>query len=335
MTVRRREFALAPLLLMQRGREGRVTTVRGEVAPDRLGVTLSHEHILVDFIGAEQVSPARYNRQHVIETALPKLMEAYQRGCRTFVDCTPAWLGRDALLLEELSRRTGLHIVTNTGYYGANKDRHLPKHTWEESPEQLAARWIAEAENGIDGTRVRPGFMKLGVDAGPLSDIDRKLIAAGALCHLKTGLRIFVHTGIAAGAMDIIDELRRRGVDPSAYVWVHAQSERDRKMHIEAAKAGAWVAFDGVNRKSLDAHVAAVREMAAAGLLDRVLVSQDSGWYRVGEPGGGTFNGFTFLFDGFLPALRAEGFTDAQVRTLMVTNPARALSRERELKPSR
>lgn len=325
--ITRRKVLTAPALLLQRREESRPFTVRGEVDATRLGVTLIHEHILVDFIGADAIGPGRYNRQHVIETALPKLMDAQQRGCRTFVDCTPAWLGRDPALLEQLSRQTGLHIVTNTGYYGANKDRHLPKHTWEESPEQLAARWIAEAQHGIDGTRVRPGFMKLGVDSGRLSEIDRKLIAAGAICHLKTGLRMFVHTGPAAGAMDILSELRARGVHPSAYVWVHAQAEKDRKLHIEAAKAGAWVAFDGVNAKSLDAHLAAVRDMDAAGLLDRVLVSQDSGWYRVGEPGGGVFNAYTFLFDAFLPALRAEGFTERQVRMLMVENPARVLTR--------
>jgi phosphotriesterase-related protein len=127
--------------------------------------------------------------------------------------------------------------------------------------------------------------------------------------------------------MDILEELRRRGVHPSAYVWVHAQAEKDRKLHIDAAKAGAWVAFDGVNSKSLDGHLAAVRDMNAAGLLDRVLVSQDSGWYRVGEPGGGAFNPYTFLFDGFLPALRADNFTERQIRTLMVENPARVLTR--------
>jgi predicted metal-dependent phosphotriesterase family hydrolase len=321
----RRELLSGPLLLA-RGRSGRVRTVDGEIAAKRLGVTLIHEHILVDFAGADQIAPGRYNRQHVIDAALPKLMEAYQSGCRTFVDCTPAWLGRDPLLLRELSRRTGMHIVTNTGYYGANKDRHLPKHAFDEGPEQLAARWIMEAEKGIDGTRIRPGFVKLGVDAGRLSDIDRKLIAAGAICHLKTGLRLHVHTGLGSGAMDILDELRRRGVHPSAYVWVHAQNEPDRTLHIEAAKAGAWIEFDGVNAGTLDAHLAGVRELAAAGFLGRLLVSQDSGWYRVGEPAGGAFNGYTFLFDGFLPALRAEGFSEQQIRTLVVDNPARALT---------
>jgi predicted metal-dependent phosphotriesterase family hydrolase len=325
VSMTRRDLLSTPLLFAPRSR--RVTTVQGEIPPSRLGVTLIHEHILVDFAGADQIVPGRYNRQHVIETALPRLMEAYQHGCRTFVDCTPAWLGRDPSLLRELSRRTGMHFVTNTGYYGANKDRHLPKHAFAESPEELGARWIAEAGNGVDGTRIRPGFVKLGVDRGRLSEIDRKLIVAGAICHLKTGLRLHVHTGPGSGALDILDELRRRGVHGSAYVWVHAQNEIDRKLHIEAAKAGAWLEFDGVNAKTMEAHLTAIREVTDAGFLDRLLVSQDSGWYHVGEPAGGTFNGYTFLFDSFLPALRAEGFSERQIKALMVSNPASVLAR--------
>jgi phosphotriesterase-related protein len=108
---------------------------------------------------------------------------------------------------------------------------------------------------------------------------------------------------------------------------VHAQNERDRKLHIDTARAGAWLEFDGVNAKTLDAHLSAVRDLRTAGLLGQVLVSQDSGWYRVGEPGGGIFNGYTFLFDAFVPALRAEGFSAREIRTLLVENPARVLSR--------
>jgi phosphotriesterase-related protein len=69
-----------------------------------------------------------------------------------------------------------------------------------------------------------------------------------------------------------------------------------------------------------------VRHMQAAALLDRVLVSQDAGWYRVGEPGGGQFRGFETLFLVFVPALLAAGLTKDDVRTLLVDNPRRALS---------
>jgi hypothetical protein len=69
---------------------------------------------------------------------------------------------------------SGLYILSNTGYYGANHDKHLPPHAFAESAEQLAARWIREWEHGIDDTGIKPAFVKIGVDAGPLSTIDAK-----------------------------------------------------------------------------------------------------------------------------------------------------------------
>jgi len=41
--------------------EGKVVTVNGPIAPSELGFTLPHEHVLVDFIGADKVSPDRYD----------------------------------------------------------------------------------------------------------------------------------------------------------------------------------------------------------------------------------------------------------------------------------
>ena len=38
-----------------------VPTVSGPLGAHRLGLTLMHEHVLVDFIGADQVSPSRYD----------------------------------------------------------------------------------------------------------------------------------------------------------------------------------------------------------------------------------------------------------------------------------
>jgi phosphotriesterase-related protein len=258
---------------------------------------------------------------------LPRLKELKARGCAALVECTPAFLGRDVALFKRLSEASGLHIVTNTGYYGANKDRHIPKHAYEETAEQLAARWTRESQRGIDGTSIKPGFQKIGVDAGRLSDIDAKLVAAGVLCYTQTGLRLHVHTGDGAAAADILNVLERQQVPASAYVWVHAQSSKDRELHVAAAKAGSWLEFDGVNPKRLDDHVNAVVEMIERGFLNNLLVSHDSGWYRVGEPGGGQYNGYTYIFEAFINTLKKRGVTDAQIRTLFVENPARVLTR--------
>jgi predicted metal-dependent phosphotriesterase family hydrolase len=312
---------------------GTIHTVRGPIDVGHMGMTLVHEHVLVDFAGAEKVSRSRYEADEAFRTILPHLEELRERGCRTLVECTPAYLGRDPLLLRRLSETSGLHIVTNTGYYGAANDVAVPRHAYAETARQLADRWTSEARHGIEGTGVRPGFVKIGVDAGPLSDIDRKLVEAGALCHLDTGLTLAIHTGNGAAALEILSLLKKAGVSPEAYVWVHPQNEKDRATHSWAARQGAWLEFDGVSPSSLGAHVEAVVDLLRRDQLDRVLVSQDAGWYRVGEPGGGTYRPHTFLLDAFVPALRARGVGEAGVRALLVENPARAFAVRRRPLP--
>jgi phosphotriesterase-related protein len=141
-----------------------VPTVTGPLGAQHLGLTLMHEHLLVDFIGADQVSPSRYDANQAFSVILPHLAKARAAGCETLVDCTPAYLGRDVRLLMRLSGASGVNILTNTGYYGAAKDKHLPRHAFTESADQLSARWIREFERGIDGTDVKPAFVSAGMN---------------------------------------------------------------------------------------------------------------------------------------------------------------------------
>src|SRR5512135_777885 len=132
-----------------------IHTVRGPIDAGEMGSALVHEHVLVDFAGAEKVSRSRYDADEAFRAILPHLRELRDRGCRTLVECTPAYLGRDPLLLRRLSEASGLHVVTNTGYYGAANDIAVPKHAYAETARQLAARWTAEHRGGIEGTGVR------------------------------------------------------------------------------------------------------------------------------------------------------------------------------------
>jgi phosphotriesterase-related protein len=303
-----------------------VETVRGPVPADRLSVTLAHEHVLVDFVGADKVSPDRYSRNAAFEKALPHLKRIHALGCRTLVECTPAYLGRDPLLLKRLSEATGLAILTNTGYYGAANDKFVPSHAWKERADQLADRWVAEARHGIDGTRIKPAFMKIGVDPGPLSEIDAKLVIAAARAHRRTGLPIWSHTGDGTAARAQIALLKREGLPLHAFVWVHAQNEPDADLHLSAARDGVWISFDGLSEESLERYLALVVAMRRAGSIDRVLLSHDAGWYHVGEPDGGTYRPHDLLFTAFISRLRERGVSDADIRQLLVENPRRALT---------
>lgn len=290
------------------------------------GIILPHEHILVDFIGAARVSPSRYNPDDVFKTALPKLRSLKAAGCDTLVECTPAYLGRDVKLLARLSGASGLHILTNTGYYGARHHLFLPEEVSRESSRQLAARWIKEWEQGIDGSGIKPGFIKTGADKAPLSALQRKIVRAAAFTHLETGLAIGIHTGDGEAAEEELAILEREGVRPDAFIWIHAQSERDHAYHTRLARKGVWIEFDGINDDSMELHLQLLQVMKAKGLLHKSLVSQDGGWYHAGEAGGGDYRGYTLLFTEFLPLLKRNGFTAGEIAALMQTNPFSAFA---------
>jgi phosphotriesterase-related protein len=319
-------MAPRPLLAEVEDDQPRVMTVMGPIPAGEMGTTLPHEHVLVDFIGADKVDRNRYDADEVYKIALPHLRRIREQGVRTLVECTPAYLGRDPALLRRLAEASGLHLLTNTGYYGANGGKHLPPHARTEDADALAARWLREWREGIEGTGIRPGFLKIGTDAGPLPEVNRTLLRAAARVHRQSGLTIAAHTGDGRAAIEQLDLLREEGVDASAWIWVHANAERDAARHVEAAKRGAWVEFDGVGPKAIDSHVKLVLALKGHGLLGRVLLSHDAGWYHVGEPGGGTFRPFDTLIADFIPALREAGLTEAEVRRLTVENPRSAFA---------
>lgn len=322
----------SPLPLSHGEREGtptarpRVETARGPVDAGALGLTLMHEHVLVDFIGANEISASRYDRDEAFAVVRPHLARAYELGCRTLVECTPAYLGRDPLLLRRLSEATNVHLLTNTGYYGAVKDKYVPAHGFTESAEALAKRWIREHAEGIDGTGVRPAFMKISVDAGPLSALDAKIVRAATITHKETGLAIHSHTSDDQAGVAQLDLIEKERVPLAAFVWVHAQGTKDPAILVQAAERGAWIELDGISPNSIVRHVELVERLIARGHLERVLVSHDAGWYRVGEPKGGAFRAFDTLFTDFVPALRARGVTAAQIDRLLVANPRDVLT---------
>ena len=307
-------------------RDGQAITVLGPIIPAKLGRTLIHEHVMVDFIGADAIRPGRYDPEDVFLKALPHLRQVKSAGCNTLVDCTPAYIGRDPGLLRRLSQASGLQIVTNTGLYGAADDKYVPKFAYAETAQQLAARWVKEFEEGIEPSGVRPGIIKIGVDAGPLSQIDAKLVKAAAIAHQQTGLTIASHTGDGVAAMAQISALKSHGVAAERFIWVHAQNETDTQLHLRAANTGAWVEFDGVAPATAEKHVELVLRMKQARHLSRVLLSQDSGWYHVGESGGGDFHPYDFLFAEFLPLLGRRGVSEGEIETLMVHNPRTVLT---------
>ena len=316
----------AYLLAFKTGPSLFVNTVNGRIRATSMGTTLIHEHFLVDFIGADKIDHTRWDRDEVVKKVLPYLLEAKKYGVKTILDCTPAFLGRDVVLQKKLADESGLQILTNTGFYGAVGNKYLPQPAFTETYEQIAKRWISEFENGIENTTIKPGFIKISVDPGHLSELHQKIVKAAALTHLQTGLTICSHTGIAIPAFEEIELLQKMKVHPCAFVSTHAQSEQDKTLHVKAAKLGAWISLDGIGWGDFEKYTDSIDSLRLAGLLNKVLISHDAGWYKPEEKDGGSFTGYTNIFTELIPLLKNRGFTDSDIQQLLVKNPARAFA---------
>lgn len=310
-----------------------IQSIRSSIPAKKMGLTLIHEHVFLDWAGAAKTQPATWNNDSAVAVILPYLRAAQQHGVKTILECTPNYIGRNPRLLARLADSTGLQFLTNTGYYGARSDQHIPASAYTETVDQIAARWVQEYLHGIDGTSIRPGFIKIGVDGdSTLSEIDTKIVLAAARTHLQTGLSIVAHTGPDHLALQQVEILENEGVALNAWVWTHAQGGSD-EVRVALAKKGAWISLDGlgwVNAEdrsetgALMRYVQAIEKLKQEGLLKRVLLSHDAGWYTHGTPGGGLFQPYTLIFNHLLPLLRERGFSEREIRQVLVKNPQEA-----------
>ncbi len=290
-------------------------------------IWLSHEHILVDFIGADSINPSRWSHETVIKEVIPYFNQLKEFNVAYFVDATPQYLGRDVVLLKKISEMSGVRIITNTGLYGVNNNKYIPQYAFKMSAEELAEMWINEYEHGIDETTIKPGFIKIGVDSSDSLDImHQNLVKAAAITHLKTGLTIASHTGRANGLWPQLSILKENGVSPQSFIWVHAQNEENNDNLLKAAELGCWISLDGLGWE-LENHIEKILFAKRNGFLDRVLISHDAGWYDP-QKDIQSIQPFTNIFNQFLPALKKNGFTEKEINLLLSVNPTKAFSIE-------
>jgi phosphotriesterase-related protein len=116
------------------------------------------------------------------------------------------------------------------------------------------------------------------------------------------------HIQVPAPAFEQLDILHKEGVAPEAFIWVHAQAEKDPGNHVRAARMGAWISLDGVNDDNLTDYVIMIKNLKDNDLLNKVLLSHDAGWYHPGEENGGDYRGYNTISEKLVPLLLTENF---------------------------
>lgn len=214
---------------------GKIRTLKGDVAVNTLGLMLPHEHLFVDLRGPFAESYGEADPEEVRQLVQPYLDAIEKIGVTAFVDCAPAGVGRNVGVLRYLADHTPIHIVAPTGVY---KEGFIPTDLLNKSVDDLAELWTREITEGMDGTDSRAGFIKVAlVDHGP-TEIEKRNLKAAAATSLRTGAVVASHTigGRAARAeMDILEEA---GLDLRRFIWVHAHTEPNSAIHVEATSRG-------------------------------------------------------------------------------------------------
>jgi phosphotriesterase-related protein len=346
-----------------RPRAGQVQTVLGAIAPETIGVTLPHEHLLIDFSvmfaepamardGArarEPVSLANLGwvRQHFNanldnlqlqdETlARDEILLFKEAGGRTVVDPTPRTLARDPAALARLARATGLNIVMGAGYYVAASH---PPDMDRRSEDALAREMIADVTGGVGESGIRAGLIGEIGTTHPFTANEEKVLRAAVTAQRETGAPLMIHPGRhAAMPMALAELVQRAGGDLGRTIMCHlCRTIADVRAVIDLARTGLWLEYDlfGTENSyypynpSFDmpndgGRMAHVLALIEAGYGARLLLSHDVAYKTSLVRYGG--HGYHHLLVNVVPRLRAKGVDDAGIRQLLVENPARAFA---------
>lgn len=330
-----------------------IQTTSGPVAAGDLGRTLVHEHLLTvsDLVRSEWPHLADPPAEE--RAALEQLEAVKGHGVRTWVDPSVMNLGRDAALAARVAEATGMNIVLATGAYVYES---LPRYFRFREGSALTDAFVHDHEHGIQGTDVKPGFVKCAVDEHGITDDVEKVLRAVAEAHQRTGLPVMSHCrlgGVAIGpegplpptpemqAEAVRTTLRQLeilidegGVPAAAVQLAHVGDCNDIDAIERVLDTGVWI---GLDRYGLDifnpsaARNATTAELVSRGYADRMMLGQDScatiDWYPPEmipllaprwRP--------TLIFEEEIPALAELGVTDEHVAQMLDVNPAAWLS---------
>lgn len=307
-----------------------INSVLGPLDTADLGFTLPHEHLIDSSAGVYPTYDELVQRDRALEIAEEELTRAHNEGVDTIVEVSPLDLGRDVLLMKEVSQRTGVHFICCTGCW-----LDIPRSFWGRSPDLIADLWVREIEDGIEGTGIKAGIIKVAT-SDPITEQEELMLRSSARTHLRTGVPITTHTPPESRIGEKqVSILKEEGVEPHHIYVGHINHTLDPEYHRELGRLGVWLGWD-VNNPLGRPHLPPwpertdyLKARLDEGLNSNLMLSHD--WNvvlsRIGSPGMPTReqnpDGFLWLTRAVIPRLKAAGVSQSGIDQLMVDNPRR------------
>ncbi len=285
------------------------------------GYTLMHEHMTLDLSGVKKDDDCRLD---CFEETVRELRKLYEYGVRNILEVTNTGMGRDREYIEAVSRESGINIMPCTGFY---KEPFLPSWIQERTAKQLADLMVSEIVRGIEGSKTRAWAIgETGTGRQQMRDTERKVLEAAAMAAVRTGAAVTTHTTLGTLGREQADFLMERGVRPEKIVIGHMDLSQDMDTICSVLETGVNIGFDTVGKENYcpdGFRAKALREIQDRGMISRVVLSMDITrksqlTYRGGP-------GYGFLFEKFLPMVRAWGISGESIDMMLMHNPRRIL----------
>lgn len=300
-------------------------TTLGPKSATEVGMILPHEHIFVDVRPPEQVLEVAVDAAGVIALMGPEVKKARAVGVTALVECSPVGVGRRVDLVRAVSEATDFPIVVPTGIY---REPWIPPWVHAASEDELRDWMLSELQGEIEATGVRAAWIKLSAGDDGITECEAKVLRAAAQAAAATNAVIGSHTIRGSVVHDQLAIIEAAGYTPERFIWIHTQAEPDFDLHLDMARRGIWLEYDGIgNPDEDDIYIERILRVLDAGFGHKLMLSHDRGWYDPAQPGGGSPRPFTYIIEHFLPKLRAHGVDETTIRQLTCTNPFVAFAR--------
>ena len=321
-----------------------IQTALGPVAPEALGRTLMHEHLLVGYPGweSDSIRPGP-SRDEAYRICVDRIEELKGLGITAMVDPCPNDLGRDVELAAKVSQKTRFPIVVATGLYKESEGGH-PYWAFRAmtggGPAAMAELFEKELSEGIGSTGVRAGIIKVATGAPAISPYERTILEAAARAAVATGAPITTHTDQGRLGDEQQRILTAGGVAAHRIVIGHSCGTDDHAYHLRIAEGGSYLGFDrfGLDMLQPDAkRVESLLRLLRAGRGAQVVVSHDTVWCWRGEPIGNP-DAFAAVAKNWepghflrriAPRLKDGGASDDDIDLLLRENPRRFFAGQR------
>jgi predicted metal-dependent phosphotriesterase family hydrolase len=312
-----------------------IQTVKGLIPASELGYCQSHEHLFIAGGRSAELVPSL--RLDDPEKTSQELASYRRLGGMSIVDAQPVGCGRMAGQLYDASIRTGVNIISSTGFH---KLVFYPEDHWIRTMDETALLelFTGEMESGmfigcdasLPSRRIpsKAGLIKTASDTwGPSGEYTRYFEAAAEASRL-TGRPIMSHTEMGKGALEQIDLFTGRGVPVDSIIICHLDRVlTDMDYLLSVARTGVYMEFDTIGRfkyHSDEDEARFILKLIEEGCEDRILIGLDTTRERMKSYGGSL--GLDYILTSFIPLLKSFGIADSIIDKFTTGNPAKAFS---------